>query len=181
MVPARVGVVLAVVMVSIGPPPPVPFMPDSDPFDQAARLLHLARQPLVDRFQLVQTGEFDWFVLFLDGGSFRIEWSGTWARLVLVGVLCTPTAPNERRALNLALSYNALWREVGNLRMARATQAEPLVLIGEFDCQHATPEGVGSVLLHFEGLRRRWGEILSSDAESLPQALPSSIAPLGRV
>lgn len=155
-------------------------MPDSDPAEQAARLLHQARQPLADRFQLVQTGELAWWVLFLDGGSFRIEWSGKWARLVLTGVLCMPTPQRERTALNLALSYNALWHEVGNLRMARENQAEPLVLIGEFDGQHA--EALGRALLHFEGLRRCWGQILAGDAESLPKPLPSLLsAPSERV
>lgn len=160
-------------------------MPDTPSPAEVAQLLYRAQHMLANRFQLIRSDTSSWLVLFKDGGAFRIEWSEAWERLVLTGVLCTPGARNERAALNLALSYNRLWRETGHLRMAREAASGALTLIGEWDPvfdADADAGALGAALLHFEGLRRRWGVALAGDADaetSEPEHFPG--APFERV
>lgn len=148
--------------------------------DAAAQLLAQASEAWADRLDLVQTEVGHWSAVFGDGGCFGIDWSEHWGRLVFTGVLCIPSARSERAAMNLALSYNALWREVGNLRMARDTEDGALLLIGELDVQRTAAEALGSALLQFEGLRRRWAEALLATDEAAPDAPPWPLGPFER-
>lgn len=148
--------------------------------DDAAQLLAQAQQPLAQRLDLVQTAVGDWSVLFDDGGAYRLEWSDDWARLMFTGVLGTPSAQHERAALNLALSYNALWREVGNLRMARETPDGTLLLIGELGLENTPADALASALLHFEGLRRRWAQGLMGAQKALAEPAAPLLGPFER-
>lgn len=149
--------------------------------DDAARWLGEAGERLNATLQLVRTDAGAWSVKFKDGGSFRIEWSDAWSQLVLTAVLGVPAAQGEREALNLALSYNALWREVGKLRMARDGLHGALLLIGELDPERSEAQALDAALLHFEGLRRCWGGMLIHTSLQTPEESPPPNALLGCV
>lgn len=136
-------------------------MPRLTTEEDAAHLLEQAQLSLgeVVRFLHPQPGR--WCALFPDGGSFQLEWSEQWTRLVLIADLGRPGQGHERETLNLALSYNALWRQIGNLRMARDGEAGGLTLIGELGPGHAEPKAFEAALVHFEGLRRWWRDALA--------------------
>lgn len=134
-------------------------MPTLNTAEDAARLLKQAQERIGERVRFVPLQPFHWHVVFDDGGAFQIEWSDTWGRLVLIAELGVPSAEGERQALNLALAYNAQWRQVGNLRMARDSDDGDLLLIGELGAEMATTEAFDAALLHFEGLRRWWGSV----------------------
>ncbi len=128
--------------------------------EDAARLLKQAQERIGERVRFVPLQPLHWRVVFDDGGAFQIEWSDTWGRLVLIAELGVPSVDGERQALNLALAYNAQWRQVGNLRMARDSDDGELILIGELGREAQAPETFDAALLHFEGLRRWWGGVL---------------------
>lgn len=129
--------------------------------EDAARLLAQAQERIGRHVRFVPEQPNRWYAQFSGGGGFQIEWSESWGCLVLTAPLGVPPANGEREALNLALSYNALWRQVGRLRMARDREDGELVLIGEPGIAHAAPEVFDAALVHFESLRRWWGDALS--------------------
>lgn len=147
-------------------------MPDRSPVtaEAAAGLLKQACGRLAEHLHLVEPQPGTWYLLFNGGGAYRAEWSEAWARLVLTADLGFPTEGAERHALNLALTYNALWREVGPLRMARDGENGELVLIGELDLAERDAHSLDSALLHFEGLRRRWAHALLHAADRAGEA-----------
>lgn len=134
----------------------------SDPIsaEHAARLMASAGERLAEHLYLAETEPGTWYLLFNGGGAYRVEWSAAWGRLVLTAGLGHPPAETQRQSLNLALTYNALWREVGNLRMARDGEGGELMLIGELDPEELDESALDSALVHFEGLRRRWSDAL---------------------
>lgn len=146
-------------------------MPTLNTAEDAARLLTQAQERIGDRVRFVETEPHHCCAMFKDGGFYRLEWSEAWARLVLIAELGDPPPQDERAALNLALSYNAQWRQVGNLRMARQGKGGALVLIGELDPGDDEPQGVCAALLHFEGLRRWWGQALTHVDDDLSEPL----------
>lgn len=124
--------------------------------EDAARLLALAGERLKEHLRFAAIEPHRWYVLFRDGGAYELEWSDDWGWLVLTAELGHPSPEGERIALNLALSYNALWRQLGKLRMARDGEDGELLLMGEVGAGDADVEGFCAALLHFEGLRRHW-------------------------
>lgn len=143
-------------------------MHDLNTAEDAASLLAQAQGRVGGLVRLVEAEPQRWYAVFKDGHGYRIEWSDVWGRLVLIAVLGFPPAGNERKVLNLALSYNALWRQVGNLRMARDGEGGELMLIGELGPEEAEPEVLDTALLHFDGLRRWWGDVLMHDGDAVP-------------
>ncbi|NIM42206.1 MAG: hypothetical protein GTN84_16630 [Hydrogenophaga sp.] len=124
--------------------------------EDAAQLLEQAQLSLGEVVHFLHPQPGHWCALFPDGESFQLEWSRQWTRLVLIADLGSPAQGREREALNLALSYNALWRQIGNLRMARDGGAGALTLIGELGPSHAEPKAFEAALVHFDGMRRWW-------------------------
>jgi len=122
----------------------------------------------------MQTEPQRWCAVFKDGRGYQLEWSEAWGRLVLIAVLGYPPTGDERKALNLALSYNALWRQVGNLRMAREGERGELMLIGELGPEASESDVFDASLLHFDGLLRWWGDALTGEDDDvlLPPATP---------
>ncbi len=135
-----------------------------------------AGERLAEHLYLAETEPGTWYLLFNGGGAYRVEWSAAWGRLMLTAPLGQPSAGSLRQGLNLALSYNALWREVGNLRMARDGEGGELVLIGELDPAGLDESALDSALVHFEGLRRRWSDALRRAGESGTEA-PAAAPP----
>jgi hypothetical protein len=150
-------------------------MPDLITADDAERLLVQAQGRLGHQVHLVAAEPHLWFAVFNDGHGYRIEWSESWGRLVLIAVLGFPPAEHERKVLNLALAYNALWRQVGNLRMARDGSGGELLLIGELGPEEADPHVFDAALLRFDSLRRWWGDALTGDDDDFrfPETPPS--------
>lgn len=143
--------------------------------EDAARLLTMAQERIGQQVRFVETEPNRWCAMFKDGGFYQLEWSQDWARLMLIAELGDPPPQHERAALSLALSYNAQWRQVGNLRMARQGERGALLLIGELDPESEGPDDVCTGLLHFEGLRRWWGEALTHFDDDLAEPpMPSS-------
>ncbi len=142
--------------------------------EDAEHVLAEAQVRLGSRVQLVQAEQQLWYAVFKDGRGYRIEWSDAWGRLMLIAVLGFPTSEHEHQVLNLALSYNALWWQVGKLRMARDGEAGELMLLGELGPEDTEPDVFDSALLHFDGLRRWWGGVLTreGDAFSVSPAPP---------
>lgn len=124
--------------------------------DDAARLLAQAGERLKEHLRFVAIEPHRWCVLFKDGGAYELEWSDDWGWMVLTAELGYPSPEGERIALNLALSCNALWRQLGKLRMARDGEDGELLLIGEVGPKDADVEGFCAALIHFESLRRHW-------------------------
>lgn len=149
--------------------------------EDAARLLALAGERLGEHLRFAAIEPHRWYVLFKDGGAYELEWSEDWGWLVLTAELGYPSPEGERVALNLALSYNALWRQLGKLRMARDGKDGELLLIGEVGPEGADVEGFCAALLHFEGLRRWWGDALSRAGEAPPGAPPTPNQLLERI
>ncbi len=145
--------------------------------DDAARLLAQAGERLKEHLRFAAIEPHRWYVLFKDGGAYELEWSDDWGWLVLTAELGHPPPEGERIALNLALSYNALWRQLGKLRMARDGEDGALLLIGEWGPEDADVEGFCAALIHFEGLRRWWGEAIEQAGRgaALSPELPSQL------
>lgn len=129
--------------------------------EDAARLLTKAQERIGQQVHFVAVEPHRWCAMFQDGGFYQLEWSQDWGRLMLIAELGDPPPQHERAALNLALTYNALWREVGNLRMAREGVEGELMLIGELGADDTEHEAFDAALLHFEGLRRWWTHALA--------------------
>jgi len=134
----------------------------------ALRLLTQASERLTQITGLTETEDATWFIDFQGDGGFMAEWSTDWTRLVLTADLGQPTPEGELSALNLALSYNALWREIGDLRIARDGDEGELMLIGELGPEDGDPETFNAALLHFEALRRWWVDAIARAATSNP-------------
>jgi len=153
-------------------------MPTLYTAEDATRLLKQSQERIGEQVRFVPLQPHRWRAVFNDGGAFQIEWSDIWGRLVLIAELGAPSADGERLALNLALAYNAQWRQVGNLRMARDREDGELLLIGELGSEGAAPAAFNAALLHFEGLRRWWSRVLmrASDDALKPPPSPSLLA-----
>jgi hypothetical protein len=156
-------------------------MPDLKTVNDAAGLLAQAEERIGKHVRFVPAQPNHWHAVFSGGGGFRLEWSGPWRRLVMTAALGVPPAAGERSALNLALTYNALWRQIGNLRIARDREDGELILIGELGSAHAQPAIFGVALLHFESLRRWWGEALSHARDPISRPPPPPNLWAGRV
>ncbi len=124
----------------------------------ALRLITQASERLSQITEVVETDEAAWFVAFDAGEGFLVEWSTEWSRLVLTAELGVPPPEGELAVLNLALSYNALWRDIGDLRIARDGDEGEMLLIGELGPDDGDPETFNAALLHFETLRRWWAD-----------------------
>lgn len=149
-------------------------MPVWDTADEAVRLLTQAHEQLSEHLHIVELMQDHWRVLFNDGeGGYRIDWSPTWGRLVLTANLGRPLPGDELAALNLALSYNALWREMGNLRMARDGGDGELMLIGEWGPDDGNASAFNTTVLHFECLRRWWTGALKQAAAECSRSPPA--------
>lgn len=132
------------------------------------RLLEQAQARLGQIAEVAQadgTDDAGWWVEFHNGGGFAVEWSATWACVVFTADLGRPPPGGELAALNLALSYNALWREVGHLRIARDGDQGELLLIGELGADDGDPDTLGAALLHFESLQRWWRDAMARAAQ----------------
>ena len=129
------------------------------------RLLEQARDRLGQIAEVDGTDDASWWVGFHHGGGFAVEWSGPWACVVFTAGLGLPPPGGELAALNLALSYNALWREVGHLRIARDGDQGELMLIGELGPDDGDPDTFNAALLHFESLQRWWSDAMARAAQ----------------
>jgi hypothetical protein len=129
------------------------------------RLLEQAQERLDPIAQVDRADDASWWVGFHNGGGFSVEWSAPWACVVFTADLGLPPPGGELAALNLALSYNALWREVGHLRIARDGDQGELMLIGELGPDDGDPDTFNAALLHFESLQRWWSEALARAAQ----------------
>lgn len=149
--------------------------------EEVQRLLNRAAEQLSQISQVHETDQDAWFLEFHGGGGFALEWLGESARLVLSAELGVPTPEAEVAALNLALSYNALWRDIGDLRIARDGDEGELLLIGELGPDDAEPEAFHAALLHFESLRRWWTEAITQGAAKGAAPSTDQALLLGRV
>lgn len=149
--------------------------------NDARRLLIQASEHLNPSAQLTETDPSSWWIEFDSGDGFQVEWCAERSRLVLTAALGVPPAEREIAALNLALSYNALWRDIGDLRVARDGEEGELMLIGELGPDDGEPETFRAALQHFESLQRWWSEAIAHTGD------PDSAAPfdhallLGRI
>ena len=135
---------------------------------EALRLITQAGQRLAQVTGITEVNDSTWVIDFDGGDGFMAEWSADRSRLVLTADLGLPTPEGELSALNLALSYNALWREIGDLRIARDGDEGELMLIGELGPEDGDPETFNAALLHFEALRRWWVDAIARAATSNP-------------
>jgi hypothetical protein len=147
----------------------------------AQRLLTQAAERLSQITLLTEADEAGWFVEFDGGEGFFVEWSSEWSRLVLSAELGVPSAEGEIAALRLALSYNALWRDIGDLRIARDGDEGDMLLIGELGADDAEPETFQAALLHFENLRRWWTDAIAQGAAKGAAPSTDQALLLGRV
>jgi hypothetical protein len=151
-------------------------MEEQDKLDELRQWLSQVQACIGPQLLLVETSAGRWTAAFEHGGSYQIEWSPAWGRLMLSGALGVPAPATERAALNLALSYNTLWREVGRLRMGRQSEDGTLVLIGEWDADRDDTEALSAALVNFEALRRGWSQVLMKcPIQPLPKPLPSHL------
>lgn len=149
--------------------------------EDALRLLTQAAERLPQIIRIAEADELSWFLEFADGEGFLVEWSSEWSRLVLTADLGVPPPQGELAALNLALSYNALWRDIGDLRIARDGEGGELLLIGELGPDDGDPETVDAALLHFDTLRRWWTEAIARGADGGDVPSSNQALLLGRV
>lgn len=156
-------------------------MPRLNTAENALRLLTQASERLAEMVQLIDLGDATWTLEFNDGDGYQLEWSAQWSRLVLTAELGVPPAEGELTALNLALSYNTLWRDVGKLRVARDGDDGQMLLIGELLPADGDPETFDAALLHFETLRRWWTNAITRTPQAMPSALRVEQMLLGRV
>ncbi|WP_322470430.1 type III secretion system chaperone [Hydrogenophaga sp. SNF1] len=134
----------------------------------ARRLITQAGQRLAQITGITEVDDGSWCIDFDGGDGFAAEWSPGGSRLVLTADLGLPTPEGELSALNLALSYNALWREIGDLRIARDGDEGELMLIGELGPEDSEPETFNAALLHFVALRRWWADAIARAASANP-------------
>jgi hypothetical protein len=138
----------------------------------ARTLLKESRDRTSGAIQPIEIDEASWHVSMESGGEFTVEWSTDWSRLVLTADLGPPSTQGEMAALNLALAYNATWREVGTLRLARDPSDGHLLLIGDIGPDDNLDDGLTPALLHFDELRNWWTQALN---QATPvHALPPS-------
>lgn len=155
--------------------------PLKDP-DDAQRLLTQAAERLPQITQLAEAGEAAWFLEFAGSGQgFLVEWIAERTCLVLCADLGVPPPEGEIAALNLALSYNALWREIGDLRIARDGDDGELMLIGELGPEDCEPETFLAALQHFESLQRWWTQAIAKAGEPNDAAPVDHALLLGRI
>lgn len=148
----------------------------------AERLLTQASERLPQITQLAEAGEAAWFLEFDGGGEgLLIEWISERSCLVLSTDLGVPPAEGEIAALKLALSYNALWRDIGDLRIARDGADGELMLIGELGPDEAEPDTFNAALLQFDALRRWWTAAIASASEASAAPPVDRALLLGRI
>lgn len=150
--------------------------------DDVRRLLTQSSERLAPGAELTETDPSTWVIEFDSGNGFHLEWCAEGARLVLTAALGVPPAEGEIAALNLALSYNALWRDIGDLRIARDGEDGELMLIGELGPEDGEPEAFLAALQHFESLQRWWTQAIARAGEPGGDAAPVDHALLlGRI
>jgi len=149
--------------------------------DDVRRLLTQASERLTPGAQATETDATSWAVEFDSGEGFELEWCAEGSRLVLIAALGVPPPEGEIAALNLALSYNALWREIGDLRIARDGDDGELMLIGELGPEDGEPETFLAALQHFESLQRWWTQAIAKTSEPGDAAPVDHALLLGRI
>ena len=127
----------------------------------ALRRLSQACDRLNETIEVLECDESGWFIGWGGGEGFLVEWCTEPSRLVMSAPLGLPAPTRETATLNLALSYNALWRDIGDLRIARDGDEGELLLIGELGPEDCEPDSVAAALLHFDRLRRWWCEAIA--------------------
>jgi hypothetical protein len=157
-------------------------MPTLHDADDVRRLLTQASERLTPSALLTETDPSTWVIEFDSGEGFQLEWCAEGSRLVLTAALGVPPAEGEIAALNLALSYNALWRDIGDLRIARDGEEGELLLIGELGPDDGEPETFHAALQHFASLQRWWSDAIAQVGEAGGGAAPIDHALLlGRI
>jgi len=144
--------------------------------DDAQAVGHLLAQALERLDRLSEVAALDdttWWVGFDDGQGLQVEWSPRWRRVVFTAGLGPPPSGEEAAALNLALAYNALWREVGHLRIARPDAQGELLLIGDFPPGHGDPETFNAALLHVGSLQTWWTAAIAGAMGAAPPPGPA--------
>lgn len=155
-------------------------MPTLRDAQDARSLLTRAAEQLSQITQVVEADEAVWALAF-DGGGFELEWFKDGARLVLTATLGMPPAQGEVAALKLALAYNALWRDNGDLRLARDGDDGELLLIGELGADDGEQDSFNAALLHFEALRRWWTDAIARSGEGSAATPIDHALLLGRI
>jgi hypothetical protein len=123
-----------------------------------------------------------WRIEFNQGEGLVMEWCADDGRLVLSADLGFPPPDGEMEALRMALSYNAQWRDIGDLRIARNGDAGELILVGELGPEESSPDAFNAALKHFEALRAWWSEAIANCGEQQPSsAAPPNSLPMTRI
>jgi hypothetical protein len=141
----------------------------------AARLLQQAQDRLAQITGVTAIdAEPDTWLIDMGDGNFVAQWSTPWCRLILTADLGCVTASAERTTLSLSLSVNALWHELGHLRLARDGDEGALLLIGALGPEDSDPDTFNASLLHFEAMRQWCIEAIATVGSPPPPLPPNA-------
>lgn len=147
-------------------------MPNTHPSKPATQWLEQACGFIQHDACAVPIDDEIWAINTKADNCFLVEWFEDWHQFVMTADLGVPAPPVELRALNLALSYNALWAETGSIRLARDGDDGVLMLLASWTPDDGSPEQLAQALEHFARLQEWWVGALSQLGTPADAALP---------
>jgi hypothetical protein len=105
-----------------------------------------------------------WSMRSRDGTTWLAQWRAEPARLLLTSVLGKPADASQQMLLEAALSYNALMRENGAIRLAMRESSPELVLVRDLYVDGLTLAQLGPALSDFASSVRMWSVFVANQS-----------------
>jgi len=105
-----------------------------------------------------------WSMRSRDGTTWLAQWRAEPARLLLTAVLGKPADASQQMLLEAALSYNALMRENGAIRLAMRETSPELILVRDLYVDGLTLSQLGPALSDFASSVRMWSVFVANQS-----------------
>jgi hypothetical protein len=105
-----------------------------------------------------------WSMRSRDGTTWLAQWRAEPARLLLSSVLGKPADASQQMLLEAALSYNALMRENGAIRLAMRETSSELILMRDLYVDGLTLSQLGPALSDFASSVRMWSVFVANQS-----------------
>lgn len=122
---------------------------------------------------VLQIDDDAWTIEFEDGPICLVEWNTESAQLALSADLGVPPDERQREVQSAALSYNALWRQTGGMRVAQAGDSGELILFQELDEETTHGDALVTALDHFGSISQWWNAYVTLEFDGAADAAGS--------
>ncbi|MEL6682071.1 MAG: type III secretion system chaperone [Pseudomonadota bacterium] len=126
----------------------------------------LAAGPLSETILQIAGNDDNTIFIRTPNNAFLLSASGS--RIVFEAVIDTPITANKERILSALLTYNAVWKETGSVRMAmtgNGADALPILIADMITDATFTGENVARLIEDLDAKIQIWRDIIANGAD----------------